>query len=473
MLQIIELQSTNFKLENYLYIFFLILNSLAFLMKEFDWSFDQAFNYTKNKRNCINPNDGFRSQLATYESILNAHKAKKNLFEPLTTTVSSSSMASQQFNLITEQINNEQILPSNKKLIENQLFQQQPTETNEKIEISKCSVKETINKLKSISSSEQLLVQINISSPPISPEYPKISFLLSPTSFIKRTTSHLTTKNEIINSEVDKNFNEIEIHTNDENQITRPLSIHCHQRSKSGSNFENLKNQNFLFNKSSQRQTQSWSSHQFDKTVYNPKLKQISSNNFSDNNTFKSENNLNFNSKNLSSNIELSSSSSSSSSIRSAIKNSLILSNNLNQTEENGSIHSTGNVKRQVESINFKSRPCSPQNDNLENKADTINSQMNLNKRQSIISLGESIAEVDDDPIKLKLENIIEASSVAHLDCSNIQDESKNEINTTSPDGKRFKFELLHQFQQPIVEMKQTIRPKKVFQFLAEKKNDS
>ena len=54
---------------------------LAYLMKEYNYSLEQAFNFTKQKRTCINPNDGFRVQLATYESILNAHRSKYNLFE--------------------------------------------------------------------------------------------------------------------------------------------------------------------------------------------------------------------------------------------------------------------------------------------------------------------------------------------------------------------------------------------------------
>jgi protein phosphatase slingshot len=55
---------------------------IAFLMKELNWSYEESFNYTKQKRSCINPNDSFREQLITYESILNAHRAKYNLFEP-------------------------------------------------------------------------------------------------------------------------------------------------------------------------------------------------------------------------------------------------------------------------------------------------------------------------------------------------------------------------------------------------------
>lgn len=58
---------------------------IAYLMKEFNWSLEQTFQFTKQKRNCINPNDGFKQQLLTYESILNAHRAKYNLFESTAT----------------------------------------------------------------------------------------------------------------------------------------------------------------------------------------------------------------------------------------------------------------------------------------------------------------------------------------------------------------------------------------------------
>lgn len=54
---------------------------LAYLMKEYNYTLEDAFNFTKQKRTCINPNAGFRVQLATYESILNAHRSKFNLFQ--------------------------------------------------------------------------------------------------------------------------------------------------------------------------------------------------------------------------------------------------------------------------------------------------------------------------------------------------------------------------------------------------------
>ncbi len=54
---------------------------LAYIMKEYGYSLEEAYDFVKQKRTCINPNEGFRNQLATYESILNAHRAKYNLFE--------------------------------------------------------------------------------------------------------------------------------------------------------------------------------------------------------------------------------------------------------------------------------------------------------------------------------------------------------------------------------------------------------
>jgi protein-tyrosine phosphatase len=32
---------------------------IAFLMKEFNWGFKEAFKYTKNKRPIVQPNEGF------------------------------------------------------------------------------------------------------------------------------------------------------------------------------------------------------------------------------------------------------------------------------------------------------------------------------------------------------------------------------------------------------------------------------
>lgn len=55
---------------------------LAYLMKENNWSYEYAYQFTKQKRACINPNDGFKQQLKTYESILTTkNKAINNFFD--------------------------------------------------------------------------------------------------------------------------------------------------------------------------------------------------------------------------------------------------------------------------------------------------------------------------------------------------------------------------------------------------------
>ena len=57
---------------------------VAYIMKEESLSHDDALRFVKQKRPCVNPNKNFMTQLNTYESILQAHRSKYNLFEPLT-----------------------------------------------------------------------------------------------------------------------------------------------------------------------------------------------------------------------------------------------------------------------------------------------------------------------------------------------------------------------------------------------------
>ena len=348
-------------------------------MKENDWSYDQAFTYVKQKRSCINPNDGFRQQLATYESILNAHKAKYNLFEPVA-TASTTSLNSNQ-----EQTSNGSTSPPtsrNSFETNNPSFLLTPANSNEPDLIPKMFVKETINKLKSISSSEQLPVNkvvVNNISPPMSPssqqkKISSVSFVLSASPNIKRTQSQLTS-NEIRKKNIDD--------STDSNENFYRSSPSSHMRSKSTSDNNNKE----FFSKL----RQSWTS-----TDTKTKLNEL--------NIYSSENNLN------------STSSSSSSSLRSAVRHSLTMNE-----DHLSSLTSSGNVKRQVESINFKSRPCTPQQLQIESE-DQLN---NMNKRQSVLSLGETIAEVDDD---LLISN--QEKSLNHLVPASL-----------SPDGKRFKLE--------------------------------
>lgn len=45
---------------------------IAYAMKACNWSLDTALNYVKDKRQCITPNKGFMTQLATYQGVCGA-----------------------------------------------------------------------------------------------------------------------------------------------------------------------------------------------------------------------------------------------------------------------------------------------------------------------------------------------------------------------------------------------------------------
>ncbi|ELT94288.1 hypothetical protein CAPTEDRAFT_179067 [Capitella teleta] len=48
---------------------------IAYAMKEYGWSLEQAYQHVKQKRSCIKPNAGFMKQLVTYQGILDARHA--------------------------------------------------------------------------------------------------------------------------------------------------------------------------------------------------------------------------------------------------------------------------------------------------------------------------------------------------------------------------------------------------------------
>ena len=52
---------------------------IAYAMKAYNWDFKKAFEYVKQKRNCIKPNCSFMSQLETYQGILDAMKNREKL----------------------------------------------------------------------------------------------------------------------------------------------------------------------------------------------------------------------------------------------------------------------------------------------------------------------------------------------------------------------------------------------------------
>lgn len=45
---------------------------IAFAMKEYGWSLDEALKYVREKRAVVRPNKGFMNQLVTYQGILDA-----------------------------------------------------------------------------------------------------------------------------------------------------------------------------------------------------------------------------------------------------------------------------------------------------------------------------------------------------------------------------------------------------------------
>ena len=128
---------------------------LAYLMKEFNWNYEQAFQFTKQKRNCINPNDSFKQQLATYESILNAHRAKYSLFEPqVEASLPSLGLGASS--------SNSSMLPIF-KVTASSLENNSETNNSETMSGASISVKEAITKLKSS------IDQLNSNSLSISP----------------------------------------------------------------------------------------------------------------------------------------------------------------------------------------------------------------------------------------------------------------------------------------------------------------
>lgn len=49
-----------------------VFQVISFMMKENNWTLEEALEYVKKHRDCIRPNDGFLQQLKTYEGILQA-----------------------------------------------------------------------------------------------------------------------------------------------------------------------------------------------------------------------------------------------------------------------------------------------------------------------------------------------------------------------------------------------------------------
>lgn len=119
---------------------------MAYIMKELGYDYERSFGYVKQLRSCVNPNESFRVQLRTYESILQAHKAKYSLFEP--STMITTTMASTNSLLLPVSTN-----PSQLNMMTTS-GSGQHSQSSQAISNSGLSVKEAVNKIKSISATE-------------------------------------------------------------------------------------------------------------------------------------------------------------------------------------------------------------------------------------------------------------------------------------------------------------------------------
>lgn len=124
---------------------------VAYLMKEFGFEYERAFAYVKQRRSCVNPNESFKVQLKTYESILQAHKAKYSLFEPTSQTTTATTAATATTTAATTSTTSTSLLLA---FSSQQQLQQQPQPPLQDLSLG-LSVKEAVNKIKSMSSIEQ------------------------------------------------------------------------------------------------------------------------------------------------------------------------------------------------------------------------------------------------------------------------------------------------------------------------------
>ena len=83
---------------------------MAFAMKHFSWTLEQAMKHTKDCRSIVNPNPAFRQQLVTYEGILNASR-QRNSFRK-TRPKSSTRSKSSRSKAVTENSSSLQRSPS-------------------------------------------------------------------------------------------------------------------------------------------------------------------------------------------------------------------------------------------------------------------------------------------------------------------------------------------------------------------------
>lgn len=336
---------------------------IAYLMKESDLNYERAFSFVKQKRSCINPNDSFKTQLKTYESILNAHKAKYSIFEPSPQSSSTSLLG---------------------------FTQQHANEAN--VTGTSLSVKEAINKIKSMSS----LCDQPAQTSPTNQTFP------SP----KRHSSA--------------------------NQIEQSLiSLSVPNCSTSSSAFANSDNN--LLSLSPTAQTHSLklspilldielNQHQVNEPSDNPKP--LSDHSSDSESTFDVPEIVTFNTSTYDDQ-----------------QNATVQQ----QQQQLDKFVPLGTVKRQVESINFNSKPIiiNSNNDELNPAADADTTE----STSKIDSIESTAFYLNDNN-----------SSLAEL-CYNskqFESDSQTQQSTTSPDSKRFKCEFLQTYKQQQRDSKST-----------------
>jgi protein-tyrosine phosphatase len=318
---------------------------LAYLMKEFDYCYSEAFQFAKQKRACIKPNDGFKHQLLTYESILNAHKAKKTIFEPQPTSPLQPTLN----NSVSNEVNSEFKLTSSELNL---------TQTR--------TVRDVVNKI-NIGRFANDSNSNNLTSSLTTPSSSQVGSLLNTPQINSCSTSPKTLRNSAIKSE-----------KSDENKPAVPYTINPTRVSSQVTDHDVTKKPET----------------NYEKDVKTP------------------SNNRHFRSKSIS---EISN-------VNELTKiESCRQQERLNMEDVNSNYVPIGTVKRQVESINIKSRPFSMQS--IENQCDQENF-----KRQTRNSLCETYDLGSDKKYFQNSEDLKYLPSLVIF----------NSL-TKSPDSKRFK----------------------------------
>ena len=407
---------------------------IAYLMKELNLSYDQAYSFAKQKRSCVKPNDGFKAQLRTYESILNAHRSKYNIFEPYSNNqLSPTSINSNDTNqtqqqtqtvnnctLKTQQSNSKNYIDlGTDELQDGSEMINSHLSTSTMNKITGVSVKDTVNKLKSINSLDNTIATTTL------PQASLITF--SPNScskhqlFINSSNYQSNRKSDNLTAftSLTENKNETYLSNSQTNlkEIDSDRFFNIKRTTSHLSGQKDFKNKMISsgFNGSSSRSVHATS--EFNNYIgQRNKPSRLSYHESSP--SFPTTSRKFFEDLKKSNNVK-------------KIAEVYMSSNGVGVNSNNGVLGTVGSedsfvpigtVKRQVESINFKSRPCTPHCLTSNEEAPLIpnDSDNQLNEIETVFFLNE-------EP-----ENLIPEQS-----------QSQQQI-TTSPDSKRFKFEMFN-----------------------------